>query len=42
MNQETNTNDYAHWGEDAALIKDQEDRLNDYYSEEDPDDFYNQ
>ncbi len=33
MPTETTINDYEHWGEEASLVKTQEDRFADYYSD---------
>lgn len=33
MPNETTVQDYEHWGEEASLVKAQEDRFADYYSD---------
>lgn len=42
MPNEPTLEDYSHWGEDAPMIKAQEDRFADYYAECDPDAFYDE
>jgi hypothetical protein len=33
--EESSIEDYAHWNEEAAIVKSREDRYSDYYYEED-------